>query len=207
MVVKPEQGEGVVNNFRRMILLLGILMTCLGSGGSAFAYTLSLSDATGGPGTDISIDIWINLNAGESLETANFDVNYDDSILTYYRDDLSTVPGIPLEWLGSATDPGPNEPPITFFLIPSDMAYYLTPGDHHLATINFHVLTTSQASTNLSLSNVYIGSDIDGNDLSCETLGSTVTISQTNPIPEPSTLLLFASGLAGLTAWGRRAAR
>lgn len=196
-----------MNNFRRIFLLLVILTTCLGGSGTASAYLLSLSDATGQPGTDISVDIWISLSSEETLESANFDVDYDDSILTYFRDDLNSVPGIPLGWSGTATDPGPNEPPITFLLIPLDIESVLTSGIHHLATINFHVLPTSLVSTYLSLSNVYVGSDASGIDLPCETRDATVTISHTTPVPEPSTMLLFASGLAGLMAWSRRASR
>ena len=70
-----------------------------------------------------------------------------------------------------------------------------------LATLTFN--TSAVGTSPLGLSHLIL-SDADGNSLTADTVEGRVTVNPGAAVPEPSTLVLVGSGLAGLVAFRRR---
>ena len=179
----------------------------LGGASEAWAVSLDFVPATQTVmlGDSVMVDLVISgLGNGVDPSVGDFDldVTYDSSILT--------ATGVTFgPFLGDGIDSFQDSDVLTPGLI--DLAelsllFDLSgqPGSFTLATLSFN--TVGVGTSALILTQVIV-EDAFAQDLSPTVGTGSITVETggpTNPIPEPGTILLFGSGLAGLLGWRMR---
>ncbi len=193
---------------QKFISFIGAVLSILLIGSQAAATSISVDADPGAagiqntvtvmPGSSFMVDIVVDIMAPATLNAFQFDLNFDGGLLTptnvvdggFLLAPVFAVPSI----LGAMS--------VQFAeatLIPVGAS-----GMGTLATITFDALGSGMSP--LTLSNVIFSAPF-GMPLAIDQQNNgSVNIAQGNPppIPEPATLLLFGTGLAGLAFWRYR---
>ena len=194
---------------RRLVLSVVLTMSILLSSVSAMAITIGFmpADQIVNVGTPVSVGLTISGLAdftAPSLSTFDLDVIFNPSILAFN----SVVFGDPV--LGdqlvvfglggnptsaSVTTPGTLNLFELSLDLPDDLNN-LQAGSFTLAMLTFNTLALGTSPLSISINAL---GDALGNPLTADTQGGSVTA-----VPEPCTLLLISSGLAGVVYLRRR---
>lgn len=176
-------------------VLFGFCVVCAVAllSNQAWAIALSFSPSTSffDVGDSIDVDIIISGMETDNLAEFSFDINYDDSILTFDSYVLGTELTDPFwgqdDWsLGDRGGGIINLSELSWL-----MDFSSQPDVFRLATVSFTGLTLGTSS--LSFSNVILGDDW-GDPLSADLETGTVS-----PVPEPATILLLGTGPAAVS--------
>jgi len=193
---------------RYLFLSLGILCTFLMLQGQSWAVSLTFNplDSSILIGESIDIDIVISGMENDDLGAFDFNVHFDDTILTFDDYVMGSELGViaPLDPLADAVDDSWGD--LGGGIVNLAEVSYLwdlssQPESFSVATLSFTAISIGTSTLVFSDSIFYPG-DFWG-DLLSPTL-ETGSVSVSAPIPEPATLLLFGSGLLGLAALRRR---
>lgn len=203
---------------KKIFLLFAFILGNVLPGGFAFAVSLSLvpSAITINSSDPVTVDV----NVGElgngappSLGAFLVEVAFDPSVLTYNSETYGSLLG-DTDSLAFETDilttvaAGSVSLDEVSFLLDVELDA-LQPDSFTLATLSFS--GNNMGTTLLGFGLVDLSdAGFPANTLFIDTFNTaSVTVESStqppsNPIPEPSTLLLLATGLAGLVAWRRR---
>jgi hypothetical protein len=155
-------------------------------------------------GDSVTVDIFISgLGDGfaPSLSAFDLDVVYDPAVLSFSSYALGPYLGDTLLWeafddsWGLIASDRVDIAEVSF-LLDSELDS-LQPGKFTLASLTFDILAAGQS--DLTLENVVLG-DAFGGELVVDKIQNGVI----NPVPEPATLLLLGSGLAGLAGFRKK---
>lgn len=194
-------------------LRLFALAALLLSAGTTGAVTLSFQQAeiAVAPFQTFRVDIGISgLGDGTSPSVGAFDLDvlYDPSQVSFLNGAVGTGLGDPdlfeAEVLAFQGADGTVDIAELSFLEPEELDSF-QPEAFTLATLWFECLGPGLSSIGIDSDDLffYVG-DAEGGSLEM-VLGDPVRVTQA-PVPEPGTLLLIGSGLAGLGVWRRRKA-
>ncbi len=211
-----ELNENGRNTMKRVLVVafaLAILPVLLCSSVEAVTIGFSPGSQEVLEGSSFGVDLVVSDLLGALVGTFDLTIGFDPGILgfvgyslgTYLGDVASIDPetGFPLEAIDLSpgqVSPGQINLAELSFLSASDLSGQPSSG-FTLATLTFSALSIGEK-TGLSLSSVIIG-DAGGDPFgNVQMNNGSVTVGA--PVPEPSTLLLLASGLAGLVGFRRK---
>ena len=182
------------NQLKKKLIFLCVISTVLLISNQVWAISLSFTPSASeiGIGESLSIDLVISDMQNDDLGYFEFDVNYDDSILEF--DSYTLGSGLGDIALGDADDwsfgdLGAGTINLIELSYLSDLSFqadFFT-----LATLSFTSLAAGTSP--VSFSNIVL-SDAYGGALSADLMSSSVDASAS--VPEPTTLLLFGTGIA-----------
>lgn len=182
-------------------VLMTLLLTALNAN-PVFAYVLGFESFSDVQDNTVRVNIYAELNQGENLQAASFNVFYDPSVLQYLSSGY-----------GSGDFEGVIEFGETFidFFVLQDVPVS-GPASYQLGFIQFAVLDTSASSTMVTFEDVilYAGGDSGANPISSDLVTVDAASGEVNlsspaaPVPLPPTLLLMGSGLIALATQRRR---
>jgi hypothetical protein len=191
---------------RRLVLSVVLTVSILLSSASAMAITIGFdpTDQTVNVGTPVSVGLTISGLEDFSLSTFDLGVIFNPSILAFN----SVVFGDPV--LGDQLDVSRLGGNLTSFSVTTpgtlnlfelsidseDDLNNFQAGSFTLAMLTFNTLALGTSPLSISINAL---GDALGNSLTADTQGGSVTA-----VPEPGTLLLFSSGLAGVVYLRRR---
>lgn len=163
---------------------------------------LSQSVAVGGT---VSVDAVLSGLTSASQIVSAFDVSVDfnSSIVVFSSGTLGTSFGA-LSWFANPTLSGSS---ISWNLTSAelDAALQSMQGDSvSLGTLNFNALAVGSSPLSYSYSDV---TGLNSSALSPDLLTGNITVTGTDPVPEPSTLMLLSLGVLGMLAAKRRKAQ
>jgi hypothetical protein len=149
-----------------------------------------------------TFNVEIRINELEDIDLGVFDFNvlYDSSILNFTTYTLGT--GLGDIGVGDALDLSFGDDAAgTINLAELSLLSDLSTQENTilLATLSFNALTAGNS--NLAFGGIILG-DFFGDPIVSNFVNGNVVVNA--PVPEPSTILLFGAGLAGLAAVGRR---
>lgn len=159
----------------------------------AISLSFDLASSSVSVGDSFDVDITISGLEFDDLSSFNFDVSYDSTVLAF--DSYVLGPELTDSFWGqddwSFGDDGMGTVNLSEFSWLWDLSFQ--PDSFTLATVSF---TGSAAGLSmLTLSNVILG-DAWGAPLQADLYSGSVDVNA--PVPEPGTILLFATGIVGL---------
>lgn len=154
-------------------------------------------------GDTVDVDLFISGlgdYAAPSLSTFDLDITYDPTILAFdhyllgpYLGDISN--GEALDWSWGETIPGSVNICELSLLFEWELDA-LQPSSFTLATLTFDTLAVGTSSLDIGINAL---GDAWGGPLTADVQSGSVA-----PVPEPATLLLLGSGVAGIFGLGRK---
>jgi len=192
---------------RRLVLSVVLTVSILLSSASAMAITIGFmpADQIVNVGTPVSVGLTISGLAdftAPSLSTFDLDVLFDPTILAFSTavfGDHILGDQLDLFSMGSFQTITPETGVVNLFEMSFDdpnKLNALQAGNFTLVTLTFDTLTLGTSSLGISINAL---GDAWGDPLTADTQGGSVTA-----VPEPGTLLLISSGLAGVVYLRRR---
>lgn len=188
---------------KKIFLCFSIFCALVMFSNQALAITMSFnpSDSFIGVGDSIGVDVVISGMESDNLAAFDFNINYDDTILAFDSYSLGSELGVidPSDPLADAEDWSLGDlggGAINLAEISYLFDFSLQPDAFTLATVYF---TGSNLGTSLlTFSNVILGDEL-GDSLQADLVDGSIS-----PVPEPATILLLVSGMAGLGVFGRK---
>ena len=183
---------------KRIFICFSVFCALVMFSNQAMAITLSFnpSDSFIGVGDSIGVDIVISGMENYNLAAFDFDINYDDTILQFNSYVLGDKLTDPIngqdDW--SLGDLGGGVINLAELSLLFDLSSQ--PDSFTLATVAFTGI--SLGTSLLEFSNVILG-DEWGESLSTELESGTIAA-----IPEPATILLLVTGMAGFGVFSRK---
>jgi len=183
--------------------LLAVSMFAIQARATMLSFTPSASSIN--IGENLDVDVVISDLGGSFVGAFDFDVTFDDTILTFnsysFTDNLGDISaGDADDWsfgdLGFGTV---NLAELSWLL---DLSFQ---GDSFtLATLSFTGSAVGTSGLGFGLANI---SDDWGNPIAVTLGAGTVDVAGGAPVPEPATMILFGTGIAGLLGSGIRKKR
>ena len=161
---------------------------------------------TVGPGDVFDLDILVSGLGTEIVSAYELDVSYDPTIITATGVTFGSFLGAPLDSLTDFILSSGNVNLAELSFLGDDDLVALQPGSFVLATISFLAVAPGTTSLFFEPSPIFEVIDLKGKNamiLEAEAQPGTVIVRQTEPVPEPGTLLLLV-GFVGLLAARRR---
>ena len=186
---------------KRLILTSTTLAIISLLAASAWALSLSFDPSTAeiGVGDFISVDIVVDGLEFDDLAEFNFDVYYDPTVLTFDSYTLGSELTDPFmgqdDW--SFGDDGMGT--VNLSELSWLMDFSFQPDSFTLATLSFS--GSAVGTSALDFDNVILG---DPWAIQLQATLASGSIDVTAPVPEPTTMLLFVTGMTGLAAVARR---
>lgn len=189
------------NLIKRIFICFSVFCALLMFSYQAMAITMSFnpSDSFIGVGDSIGVDIVISGMEIDNLAEFDFDINYDDTILQFNSYVLGNELTDPLggqdDWsLGDLGSGVINLGELSWL---SDFSSQ--PDSFTLATVSFTGI--SLGTSLLEFSAVILGNEL-GDPLLADLESGKIT-----PVPEPATILLLVTGMAGFGVFSRKKIR
>ena len=184
-----------------MIVLCTIFMVAFLST-QVWAISLSFNPSASEIDVGDSVDIDIVISGLENDNLAGFDLifNFEDSILAFDSYTLGTELGV-IPWEALDWSLGNNLFEVSWISPISDF-WSNQPDSFTLATISF--IGISGGISDLSFSNVTLIDEYWRPSLLTDASLGTGSVDVAAPVPEPATMLLFGTGLAGLVGFRKK---
>jgi hypothetical protein len=195
-------------------LSVALTMTLLFFSEPSIAISIEIlpSSTSGSVSSSTDIELFISglgIGGAPSVGEFDLDVTFDPAVIGFSSASFGDpILGDQLDvfGLGSITSATPGADFVNLFELSFDSASDLNDwqaDSFTLATLTFDLLSTGTSPLGLSLWSL---ADADAENLSADLFGGSIDVNAA-PVPEPATLILLFSGMAGLGVFGRKRIR